>query len=264
MIAEIELDDRRLQFDLTRACRIAVPTDPHGAHPRFFSTEAAAAEPLRVGGFTGRVSAGASCNAELVRFAPHCHGTHTEGPGHLSDEIMPVQDLVPAYPLPACLISVTPVDPAHARERPPHPAAGALIESGSLDLYGHEPALVIRTLPNDPDKALRDWNRAPPYPVLSLEAIRKLVDRGVEHLLIDTPSLDPAADGGKMAIHRAFWDMPGIHPGRARCTITEMIYVPDELRDGIYLLSLNISSLVGEASPSAPVLYPLAESGHLE
>lgn len=258
MIVNATLGGRRLRFDPARARSIAVPTDPHGDHPRFFGAGPATAEPLRVGAFSGRVSDGASCNAEWLRFAPHCHGTHTEGPGHLAAARMPVQDIAPASPLIARLLSVSPVAPEHTSETPPHPSAGRVIESGGLNLQGRPPAVIVRTLPNGPDKAGRDWDRAPPYPVLSMEALRMLVEASAVHLLIDTPSLDPATDEGRMAAHRAFWDMPDDRAGRPHCTITEMVYVPDELPDGLYLLSLNVSSLIGEAAPSAPVLYPRA------
>jgi hypothetical protein len=38
-------------------------------------------------------------------------------------------------------------------------------------------------------------------------------------------------------------------------TITEMIYVPDNVADGSYLLNLQIASFENDASPSKPVLY---------
>jgi hypothetical protein len=40
---------------------------------------------------------------------------------------------------------------------------------------------------------------------------------------------------------------------RLEATITEMIYVPDNVADGSYLLNLQIAS--NDASPSKPVLY---------
>jgi hypothetical protein len=41
---------------------------------------------------------------------------------------------------------------------------------------------------------------------------------------------------------------------RLEATITEMIYVPDNV-DGSYLLNLQIASFENDASPSKPVLY---------
>jgi hypothetical protein len=36
-----------------------------------------------------------------------------------------------------------------------------------------------------------------------------------------------------------------------------MIFLPDSIPDGIYLLNLQIASLETDASPSKPVLYKL-------
>jgi len=40
-------------------------------------------------------------------------------------------------------------------------------------------------------------------------------------------------------------------------TITEMIYVPDWVHDGFYLLNIQIASFVNDASPSKPILYQI-------
>ena len=40
-------------------------------------------------------------------------------------------------------------------------------------------------------------------------------------------------------------------------TITEMIYVSDEIRDGLYLMDLNVTNFSADASPSRPLLYKL-------
>ena len=44
---------------------------------------------------------------------------------------------------------------------------------------------------------------------------------------------------------------------RFNCTITEMIYVYEEIQDGSYLLNLQFASFENDASPSKPVLYSL-------
>ena len=44
---------------------------------------------------------------------------------------------------------------------------------------------------------------------------------------------------------------------RFNCTITEMIYVNEEIHDGSYLLNLQFASFENDASPSKPVLYSL-------
>jgi hypothetical protein len=44
---------------------------------------------------------------------------------------------------------------------------------------------------------------------------------------------------------------------RLDCTITEMIFVPNEIQDGSYILNLQITSFENDASPSKPILYKI-------
>jgi hypothetical protein len=84
---------------------------------------------------------------------------------------------------------------------------------------------------------------------------------GIKHLLIDLPSVDREEDGGRLAAHKAFWnvlDTTNLNPeARVDCTITEMIYVNDAILDGSYVLNLQIASFENDASPSKPLLYAL-------
>lgn len=256
MIATIEFDGSRRQADLGRGTCLAIPLRDQGRHPHFFVDEPARFTPLAAGSFSGRVKQGCSCNVDRVEFVPHCHGTHTEGVGHVLGDARPVQQALNFGLLPAALVSVIPTE--DSQDTPA--GIGAVIEERMLDLPPGIRALVIRTLPNSADKCTRRYDQAPPYPLLSVEAMEAIVEAGVEHLLIDTPSVDAADDGGRLAQHRRFWSFVDAQPaaGRATCTITEMIYVPDHLQDGLYLLSLGVSAIEGDASPSAPVLFPLS------
>jgi len=82
-----------------------------------------------------------------------------------------------------------------------------------------------------------------------------MVDQGIEHLLIDLPSIDPEVDGGALAAHRALWTEDGRHR-----TITELIRVPTSLTDGLYLLNLQVAAFENDAAPSRPVVFALARS----
>jgi hypothetical protein len=66
-------------------------------------------------------------------------------------------------------------------------------------------------------------------------------------LLIDLPSVDKEKDEGKLLAHKAFWNVTDVNDlnldARLEATITEMIYVPDNVADGSYLLNLQIASL---------------------
>ena len=85
------------------------------------------------------------------------------------------------------------------------------------------------------------------------EGIDFLNEIGVMHLLIDMPSIDKENDEGKLIAHHAFWNYPN-NP-QLHKTITEFIYVPNEVYDGTYILNIQIAPFENDASPSKPVLY---------
>ena len=204
----------------------------------------------------GDVRLGGTCNAEVVHLVPHCHGTHTECRGHLTRERLRVQETVFAAPCLAQVVSVTP----EARAGDGYPVYRRADLEAALDTDRPVEAIVVRTLPNDPEKRSRAYEHAPPYPVFSDGAIAWLAGLPLKHLLVDTPSLDPAHDGGALRVHRFWWCMAdnpapaGLDSGRR--SATEMIFVPDEIEDGFYWLELGLSPLLGDATPSRPRLYP--------
>ena len=115
-------------------------------------------------------------------------------------------------------------------------------------------AVVIRTLPNTKDTLNRQYaNSNPPY--LSEAAAVYLRTKGVKHLLVDMHSVDKEKDDGQLLAHNAFWDVDG--DVRMEATITELIYVPNRVKDGKYILNLLIAPFQNDASPSKPVLYML-------
>jgi kynurenine formamidase len=115
-------------------------------------------------------------------------------------------------------------------------------------------AVILRTLPNpESKKHARYTGTNPPY--LEASAAAWFARMGVEHLLLDLPSVDREADGGALAAHKAFWGLPG--QPRAAATITELVYVPDHVTDGTYLLNLQVAPFENDASPSRPLLFPV-------
>ena len=85
------------------------------------------------------------------------------------------------------------------------------------------------------------------------EAIELLVKAGIQHLLTDLPSVDREEDGGKLLAHKTFWNYP-LEINRNN-TITEMIYVSNEVDDGQYLVQIQIPSFQLDAAPSRVFLY---------
>lgn len=86
--------------------------------------------------------------------------------------------------------------------------------------------------------------------------------RDIEHLLVDLPSIDRTHDEGRLSAHRIFWGLPAgstryTQAQRPRASVTELIFVPDSIADGRYLLDLQIAPFLSDAAPSRPVLYRL-------
>jgi kynurenine formamidase len=127
-----------------------------------------------------------------------------------------------------------------------------LLQEGDWDIAIE--ALVIRTLPNSLTKKHSDYSATNP-PYLSLDCIALLNERGIKHLLIDLPSVDRENDGGALAFHHQFWGVPD--QLNFERTITELIYVPDSVEDGAYLLELQTAPFENDASPSRPILYQI-------
>jgi len=117
--------------------------------------------------------------------------------------------------------------------------------------------LIIRTLPNTENKKTKIYsNTNPPY--LLPEAAQYIKESNIKHLLLDLPSVDKERDKGLLAAHKAFWGDPkSIRHG---CTITELIYVPDIIEDGYYLLNLQLAPFENDAAPSRPLLFKLISS----
>ncbi len=209
---------------------------------------------MRFGDWIGKVSEGkSSTNFNNIFFNPHGHGTHTECLGHITREIYSVNQHLKTFFFTAELVTITPY------------AKGDDFVITKLQiqaaLAGKTPeAIVIRTMPNETDKLSRKYsNTNPPY--LDEAAAEFLRDIGVKHLLIDLPSVDKEHDEGKLLAHKAFWNVTDVDDlntdARLDATITEMIYVPEFIHDGSFLLNLQMASFVNDAAPSKPVLYKI-------
>lgn len=256
-----------MAFALATDLSIPIHFDERGV--RHFGAPRPRSEPLQIGGFSGSVVSGASCNCRTITLTPHCHGTHLESAGHLTREPLDAWRLAPLEPVPARLVTVTPEFAQEVQDELVPDAArddrivSAAALKAALDEIRDDRAtraLVIRTLPNESTKRTRDYTDII-APYLSLSAVREIVSAGVEHLVLDLPSLDRTHDEGHLAGHRAFFGMPQIGTSladatRPHCTITELAFVPDEARDGAYLLQLQTVALAGDAVPVRPLLLP--------
>ena len=245
----IDIDGTKYSADLNKPLILSIPLIPGGINPRCFNAEKPDARPVISGNFIGSVPLGSPVNFYKTTITPHGNGTHTECVGHISPEMETVNTSLSKFHFSAEIISLSPQEEA---------MEDLIISRESLEaaVQFRTEALIIRTLPNSKDKRERDYSgNNPPY--LSPEAMDFIVEQGYDHLLIDLPSVDKEQDGGSMAAHKRFWNFPTER--ETGKTITELIYIEDEIRDGLYLLNLQIPNIALDAVPSNPVIYQLEE-----
>ncbi|WP_461532187.1 cyclase family protein [Sinomicrobium sp.] len=226
---------------------ISLPLQASTANPVAWYLGPPEIAPEQSEGWIGSVADGASVNFNSIRFNPHAHGTHTECVGHITREFHSVNEVLNRFFFISEVITVTP-------EQQGQDQIVTLREIEARLSDNLPEALVIRTSPNDESKQHRNYSHTnPPYLDESVAVFLK--ENGVKHLLVDLPSVDREEDGGKLLAHNAFWNTSG--ELRQDATITEMIFVPDTIEDGTYLLNLQLAPFVNDASPSRPVLFRL-------
>jgi kynurenine formamidase len=254
MKASISHNESTFEIDLSQPIDISIPLTADENNPIAWYIDKPVIEPVTMGDWTGRVSEGSSTNFNNIFFNPHGHGTHTECLGHITKEFYSINKALTQFFFLAEVVSV----------QPEAVGEDLIITRKQLEalLNDKKPeAIIIRTLPNEVAKKSKNYsNTNPPY--LEEAAAIFLREKGVKHLLIDLPSVDREQDEGKLLAHKAFWNVQDVNnlntDARHDASITEMIYVPDEVADGAYLLNLQIASFENDASPSKPVLYKIS------
>ena len=248
----IQHKNQPIKVDLSQPIDISIPLTNTDKNPIAWYLDKPVIEPVRFGDWIGKVSEGSSStNFNNITFNPHGHGTHTECLGHITRDFYSVNQSLKQFFFAAELISIAPEwiteDWVVTKNQVAKALAGKIPE-----------ALIIRTLPNEEEKLNHKYsNTNPPY--LEEAAAIFLREIGIQHLLIDLPSVDKEHDEGQLLAHKAFWNVKDINnlnaDARLNATITELIFVADEVKDGGYLLNLQIASFENDASPSKPILF---------
>jgi arylformamidase len=240
MKVNFTIGEENYTADLLDPHCLGIPMRSGGENPNCFFADPPKFTPYSSGDFVGSIDAGSPVNFFDLHINPHGNGTHTECSGHVFQNGLVMAGLLKKFFFSCQLVSVSP------RE-------GGMITDKSLgDITPGIEAVALRTLPNEEQKITRKYSgKNPPFcePVL----LDRLAKMGVEHFLIDLPSVDPEQDDGLLSAHKSFWNRK--HGDRTRCTITELIYVGDEINDGLYLLQLQHPEIAVDAVPSNPVLY---------
>ena len=247
MKVTIEYNSRKIEVDISNPIDISIPIDPSKENVNAWYIDDPEIKPETIDDYEVSVANGAVVNFNGIKFNPHSHITHTECVGHITKEVHSINQNLKYFIFLAEVVTIAP-----------------LFHNGDF-LIGvkqlrtalrnkKRDAIVIRTLPNlEEKKSMKYSNTNPTY--LSEKAAIYLRDKGIKHLLIDLPSVDKEKDEGKLLSHNAFWNTDG--KLRMDATITEFIYVPNEVEDGEYLLNLMIAPFENDATPSKPILYKI-------
>ena len=257
MKVNIKTKNQQLVADLSAPIDISRPLVPGGNCANAYFASPPVFEPVISRDFIGKVTAGSPVNFMNVHLNPHGNGTHTECIGHILpfaenfvNEPNTINKRLQNFHLLCQVISVQPEKQPNGDEV----ISLASLENQLSAIEEDTRAIAIRTLPNGEDKIGRNYSGANP-PYFHQSVLRWMAEHNITHFLTDLPSVDREEDGGKLLAHRAFWGLP--EKPRTQATITEMIYIPQEVEDGLYLLNLQIAPFELDAAPSKPVLFRL-------
>ena len=256
---KVALANQEWYIDLANPIELAILMDFSSSQPNAFGLPFAVASPFAAGDFVGDRSQGGPVNCFTFTMNPHGNGTHTESANHIHNHAPQIAFLSVPPMLSASVVTV-PLEPrestAERYPTPPTPHDQVVTKTSLIRAtqgLSNEflRALVLRTLPNDHGKPSRQHSgQHPGY--FTLDAMEWVVEQNVEHLLVDLPSVDREEDQGKLAAHHMFWK-DAFHK-----TITEMIFVPEHVKDGPYFLNLQVPRFALDAAPSRPLLFPIS------
>ncbi|MBF8148770.1 cyclase family protein [Winogradskyella sp. F6397] len=247
MIATIQYNSRKLKVNLLQPLDISIPVTGKSTNVNAWCLEPPKIAPEVIDGKTISVAKGAVVNFNTISFNPHSHGTHTETVGHITEKEYSINQHLKQFFFLAEVVTVAPEklgdDYVISRKQLQFALGNKKRE-----------AIVIRTMPNTREKHTRQYSNTNPTYLLE-EAANYLKSKGIKHLLIDLPSVDKEQDGGELLAHNAFWNTKG--KLRLDATITEFIYVSNKIKDGKYMLNLQIAPFENDSSPSKPILYKI-------
>jgi kynurenine formamidase len=249
MQLNIEWNGKSYKVETSNPIDLSIPLRNGDLNPNAFQIPHPVFEPIKVGDFVGSVAAGSSANCENLFINAHGNGTHTECIGHITKERITINQSLKEFFFVAQLLTLSP-KPFYDNQK------ALLLKDAEAEINPNVQAILLRSEPNGVEKKLMNYSGNIPICIEPALA-GHIAGIGISHLLVDLPSVDPEHDDGKMEAHKAFWK-PG-DESRLGCTITEMFYASSEIKDGIYLMNLQIAALETDASPSKPVLYQLIE-----
>lgn len=245
MTISITLNHETYEVDLNRP--FADLSMPVSDVARAWYIDAPVFSPVVLGDWKGAVELGGSVNFFNIAFNPHAHGTHTETVGHIAAIRYSINEHF-KDPFTLALVLLPKVENrvvSFANFKQAWTEAEA--QGGTKNVR----TVILKTDCGVSNKTRNYSNTDWPY--LEAEIGAFLRSQGIDHLIVDQPSVDQEEDGGALACHHAFW---GPTPQTTlHRTITELAHIPDHVQPGNYLLNLQIAPLENDAAPSRPLLY---------
>lgn len=254
MKTTIHYHQKDYSIDLNAEIDISLPIQQAKSAASAWYCPPSEISPVMTEHFVGSVQKGGGVNFNNISFNPHGNGTHTECVGHISKEFYSINQLLKCSFFLAQLISINPKSIEGDQIITLQQLKATLDQTKPIE------ALIIRTLPNLESKKSRQYTNTNP-PFVEAKAMNWLYEQGIRHFLIDTPSVDKEVDGGVLAAHHAYWNYP--KKPRLDATITELVYVPNNVADDLYFLNLQTAAFENDATPSKPILYVINSNSPL-
>lgn len=263
MKLEFTLNNTRYYIDSEQAVNIAIEQDfsvLSQEQVNFFAADKAVSKPFELDGFIGDTDKGGSCNVPEIRLNIHCNGTHTESKQHIDKSSKNINAIKIDSFLYSKLITVDLYNYSNNISEGYSPGLNQrdiIITSENLmgllseQDFNNLEALVIRTLPNNSSKKTQKYTSESDYAFLTNDAIELINSSNIKHILIDTPSLDRSYGSQEMSNHHLYWEK---EPDK---TVTELVYVDNNIQDDYYILNLQIPNFALDAAPSRPLLYKI-------
>ena len=251
-VMKVSFKKGRAKYKVNLKKGISISTTFSGVDhlPKAFHAPDVTMEPVRTADFVGSTLDGGLLNFKNLFINPHGNGTHTECVGHIATAPYFIKDTLRKEHHLGQLVTL---DPELKNE-------DTYISKNQVESIAFQNGvncLIIRTLPNEKKDKLKDWTETNPT-YIHHEAMEYLVSKGIEHFMIDVPSVDREHDEGKLLAHKRFWNYPSDAP-RMHATITEMVFVSNKIKDGLYLVNIQVLPLAMDASPSNIFIYKVKE-----
>jgi arylformamidase len=212
LLITLEHNNKTFNADLSKPLDISIPLKNEASfllnkeevrkpsNPNCFNAPIPLFTPLQDGGFIGDTQSGSPVNFFNIQINPHGNGTHTECVGHISKERFFINNCLKQFHSIGQLITVQ-----------PEKLNGDFVITKEMIAKKIEPqnlkfdTLLIRTSPNTNEKLTLNYtNTNPTY--FTNEAMEYIVSLGVQHLIVDLPSVDKEKDEGKLSAHHIFWN----------------------------------------------------------